>query len=271
MTIKLLMPLEQIEDLANQIKRSNDPKFIEEGLKKIIETYDVISFECQYSRPYFRARVIENGKPFSNLSELTYPPKNLVKEGRVNEVGSPFLYLSFTPDTALAEIKVKEGDLVQLSGFLPKHRLPRAIILGEYQRVTKGNVSFMQDLIGFVGEILDDLEKKGRPHIHCFLYPDLFFDEILRMPNASETKYIHSRILTKLLMNNSNDPDGIVYHSIADLGSYNIALPAAKADELMKCDQTALIKVKRVFSYGIFDFDIIKISKGFTENGNILW
>jgi len=111
-----------------------------------------------------------------------------------------------------------------------------------------------------------------KSHVVCAIVQYYYFVCFVFKPiSFLLQQYIHSRILTKLLMHNSNNPDGIVYHSIADLGSYNIALPAAKADELMKCDQTALIKVKRVFSYGIFDFDIIKSSKGFTENGNILW
>lgn len=265
------MPLDQIEDLANQIKRSNDPKLIEDRLKKIVEQYDIVSFECKYSRPYFRARVVENSKPFSHVSELTYPPSNLVNEGRVNEKGDPFLYLSFNASTALAEIKAKEGDIVQISTFLPKSRPPRAIMIGEYDRISKSNISFLPKLVPYVKKILDDLEKKGNFHLHCFLYPDLFFDEILRMPNASKTKYVHSRILARLLLRKSKNFEGIMYHSIANTGSYNLAMPADKADELLKFEHTILVKVNKVFSYSMFDYEPVLMPKGKTESGIIVW
>ena len=265
------MPLKEIENLAKQIKNSKDPEYIENGLRKIVEQYEIINFECSYSMPFFRARLVEKGEPYSHVSEISYPPKDFAKVGRVNEEGQPFLYLSFNASTALSEIKAMEGDVIQLSQFVPISRSPRVLMIGEYSRISRGNNSFFPDIVPYVSQVLKSLQEKSPAHVNCFLYPDLFFDEILKMPDASVSNYIHSRILARLLLDEPHNLEGIMYHSVANAGGFNVALPADKADSLLRFDHTILVRIKNVFSYGIYDYEAVQMSRGKTESGRIVW
>ena|GEM_PF-1126460 len=251
---KKVLDIDAMHKLALDIKKSGSAADVTKGLEYALQFYDTINFEFSYERAFLRARLTENAEPWKSTSELYYPPARLVKAGRLNDAGEPFLYMSMTLDTALSEVNAKEGDTVQISAYRTKeNKKLRVGMIGEKFRVAKGGGHFLQGKNAEpITNLINRLDALSTQLSRAYLYPDLFFDEILTDKNAAENKYLHSRILAKLILNKNKDIDGLLYHSVLNEGSKNIALPASKADELIGLEHTILVKIKKAYPYGLF-------------------
>jgi hypothetical protein len=51
----------------------------------------------------------------------------------------------------------------------------------------------------------------------------------------------------------------------------NVAVPYRKADELLGLDYSCLVKIKKAYSYGIYDVDVLKHPKCIQHDGEIIW
>lgn len=269
---KWILDLDYMHNLANEIKSSIAEKFIADSLAYALGFYDITNFEFSYERAFLRARITENGQPYTHTSEIYYPPPHKVKAGRINEEGAPFLYLSLTLDTALIEIGAQDGDIVQISAFRPKGRPIRVGVIGEKFRASRGLSGILtREASEILSNFVKKLEQEDRKKALAYLYPDLFFDEIFTEADAAKSDYLRSRILARLIFEKQKNLDGILYHSVASYGNKNIALPSRKADELLALEDTILLKVKKAYSYGLYDVEFLKAPRDILQNGEIIW
>lgn len=269
-----VLELDYMHSLAERIKASSDSQAIRNDIQYALDFYSIINFDFKYENPFFRARITNDGRPFTCTSEIYYPPHNVAKAGRLNENGSPALYLSLTCDVALAEVKAKEGDIVQVSAFRTKRENEgiRVALIGEkYKSVKGGNQFLSKEVADTYSDLVKRMSLDDRRMALAYLYSDMFFDEIITNPNAHEKNYIHSRIMADLIFNRNKYIDGIMYYSIASNNGMNIALPWEKADQHLALESTALIKIKKVYPYGLYDIEFIKKPKSFNKNGKIIW
>lgn len=82
----------------------------------LLATHQPINFGFGRGRPFWRARKCsEDG--YIDERDLFYPPPELTQPGRMNDKGSPCLYLSTRMETAFAEIGANEGDYVHVAGY----------------------------------------------------------------------------------------------------------------------------------------------------------
>lgn len=270
--IKEILHIDHMHKISKSIKFSKSEEFIEANLRFLLRFYDLINFELKYERAYLRARKSENGKPFPSTADIYYPPPNITGVGRLNEKGKPSLYLSMTIDTALIEIGAKDGDIVQISGFIPKDKPITLGLIGEHFKAIRGIGGFLdKEQSKCIADFSAKIERIDRKHALSYLFIDLFFDEILRDPEAKKNDYIHSRILSRLLFEKYPFIDGLMYHSVASFGCVNIALPQQKTDELLGLVNTILVKVNRAYPYGLYDVETIQTPNKITPNGDIIW
>mgnify|MGYP000583769907 CR=1 FL=1 len=177
-----------------------------------------------------------------------------------------------TIDTALAEIDAKEGDIVQVSTYRPTSRPIRVGAIGEKLRASKGFIGFLpEEASQKLAALGNKMDQMGRKTSLSYLYPDYFFDSLLRDNTAKNKNYIYTRILSRLLFEKNPSIDSIVYHSVASFGSHNIAFPSKKADELLGLENTILIKIKKKYDYGLYDIELLKEPKEILNNGDIVW
>ncbi|MDV6328543.1 RES domain-containing protein [Idiomarina sp. Sol25] len=270
---KKVLDIDAMHKLALYIKRSSCASEVTQGLEYALQFYDIINFNFIYDRAFLRARLTESGEPWKSTSEIYYPPGRSVKAGRVNDVGEPFLYMSLTLDTALSEINAKEGDIVQIGAYRTKEsKKLRVGMIGEKFRVARGSGHFLQGKNAEpITKLINKLDSQSKLLSRAYLYPDLFFDEILTDEDAAKSQYLHSRILANLILSKHKDIDGLFYHSVLNEGSKNIALPGHKADELLGLEHTVLVKVKKAYPYGLFLTELIKTPENILPNGDVIW
>ena len=157
------------------------------------------------SQKFYRARINTSDKPFK-ISKMGKPPKNLVLNGRANPIGIPYLYLSSSIETAIAEVRGYKGEAVTLAEFKMKNNLELADL-----RDPKSTISPFE-----LNEELELIYKN-------MTYLTLLGNELSKpiIPREANLEYLSSQYLCELIKHIGFH--GIIYKSsIADGNNYVI-------------------------------------------------
>lgn len=268
-----ILHIEQMHEMSESIMSSCDPDYVAKMLRFVLDFYGIINFELAYDSPLCRVRRLEEKQPFNHTSEIWYPPREFAGVGRLNEEGSPYLYVSVTLETALLEMRAQAGDHFQVGIYkFKKAKTPRMAVVGEKSRAIKGiGNSISPTLANEMIRIVSDLAQKDITLANSYRYADSFFDHVMRDPDARVKGYLHSRTLAKLTFEKYPRIDCFLYHSVASAGGQNIAMPCSKANELVGLHDTFVIRVNKVYPYGIYDIDFINRPKNIDDKGYIFW
>uniref|UniRef100_UPI000AC34645 hypothetical protein n=2 Tax=Vibrio TaxID=662 RepID=UPI000AC34645 len=267
---KKVLEINYLHNLCEQIKIESDPVKIREKLAYILEFYDVINYNYSYSSAIWRGRLCNDQAGYSNISEVGYPPKEFTPANRLNEPNAPLLYSSINQYAILDEIGATEGSYVHMLAYTSLKDAPlRMGIIGDIAHTHRWGNSMSSD---YVGEQLRRIMGEMSPEVgRSYVYTDAFLSSILQDPKASETNYLHSRILASLLFEKQNNLDGIVYPSVALDRSMNFAIKPSSVDQKLEKSATFVVKVKKKFNYGIYDMEIVRGADGHQFNGDIVW
>nr|WP_158546421.1 RES family NAD+ phosphorylase [Pseudomonas sp. RW407] len=235
----------------------------------LFENYKILTLGLGRGTVFWRARTIKS-KPYENISELDYPPVELSSEGRLNDKGVPVFYAATREETALAEVNVEDGQLVQLAGFkvVPGNTM-RLSVVGEYSNVVKSGYMHFAGL---------DPDKtilnivRNLPHAKAVakIYIDRFFAHILADPTASESSYIHSRALGHVIHSKAQ-ADGIAFPSVKDRGGFNICVKAENSDLHLRNVACLVVRINKRRRFGLIDYDLISTADNLNENGDFQW
>jgi hypothetical protein len=268
-----VLHIDYAERLVNKIKHSESEDEVILHMKETIAHYELVNFSFNYSRPFVRARICDSGRGFNNTSEIYYPPTTLTTNGRANDKLNPCLYLSLKLETATLEIGAKEGDVVQVALFKTKNdQNIRLGMIGEKINAVKGvgkNIS--EHMANEINRIVNEMSMKDRVLAMSYVYLDGFFNELLTDHNACKNDYLFSRTTIRLLHEKYDFLDGFMYHSNSDRGAHNIVVPAKIADEKLGLVDTLLVRIKKVYDYGLIDYEIINTPTDIKSNGDITW
>lgn len=268
------MRIDEIEDYCELILKSSDPIEIESTFKILLNHYRCSSIGLSRGTTFWRARNLEGRAFFKNIKELSYPPKNLTTSGRMNEINEPILYLATRKETALAEIGIKEMEFVQVVGFRIAHEKELAVsIVGMFWNVFKngGVPLILKDPNQQIFDYLKYLMANCHEEIPLILiYIDKFFATVLSAVDASESDYLHTKILSRLIMDKSNSV-AIAYPSVKDEGAYNLAVQSEISDALFENVSCSVLRIDRKKKYGIFLSEIESIAENIDSLGDFIW
>ncbi|BCG08755.1 RES family NAD+ phosphorylase [Buttiauxella agrestis] len=269
-----VIELTSLDRFRNDLLNVLEPEKVEELLKWYLNSYGGINFKFGYNSPIFRARKCLTEHGYNNISEIYPPPSEKCTVGRMNEEGQAIFYGAFSPGTALAEINAKEGDYVHVARFqLPEKSDAgiRCFAIGEVHNAYHGVNTIS---LGMFNEIRDLIRRLGEDDIRgllSYLYMDAFSAELLNSIRAHEVNYVYSRIFCRLLLGKYKDVDGIIYPSAKVKGASNIVLRSESVEEKIQIVGNDVLKVKKMYPYGIVELDLVKSAKGQTLNGDIVW
>lgn len=269
-----LIELNSLDHFRNDFLNTIEPEKVHKLLRWYLESYGGINFKFGYDRPIFRARKCITEHGYNNISEIYPPPLGKCKTGRMNEEGQAIFYGAFSIGTALAEINAQEGDYVQIANFLLPEKGEagiRCFAIGEVYNVYHGINSISVDFFNEIRGFIDKIGKDKTRDLLTYLYMDAFSAEILNSTQASKINYIHSRVFSRLLLEKHPDVDGLIYPSSKIKGTTNIVLRPEILKSKMQLVSNVVMKIIKVYPYGIVDFKLIKIAKGHTLDGSIVW
>lgn len=238
-------------------------------IEPLFNEYEILSLEFGRGSIFWRARVISDA-PYTNLSEMDYPPAEYAKLGRLNDPGAPCFYISARQETALAEVEAKEEQRVQLAGFRILNETPiQFAVIGEYSNVQKnGYLHFVgQDPDMTVSMILNSMPRQEALKK---IYIDKFFSHVLADQDAAKNGYRFSRALAQTIYAR-NASSGIVFPSVKDRGGFNIGVQAEASDRSFHnvcCFVSELGKSRR---FGVQDFEIVSSVERLDADNNFIW
>lgn len=260
--------IDELQRAATSIRKTTTPDRIHERLGAVVDQYDAVNYQLHYGWPFWRVRKCQSRRGFGSLSEIHYPPNPSV--GRVNEQGAPMLYLSFNKFTAVQEVGAEEGDYLHLVGYRQRDgQTLRCCTVGEINNVHKSGRAITSHELGEeLNKVLNRLSYAGGA---SFVFLDAFLASLLTDVHASKNEYIYSRTLAKLLFAGNPGYEAIHYPSVALHGSMNLAVRPDIADEMLESAGTSVIRINRVYDYGIYDFSVVRNAKGHYADGAIDW
>lgn len=267
----MTLELKELDDYCDSIINSFNPKEIEAKLQFLTQGYKFLTRQVSTGFHVWRARKLTQENPLLNIKELSYPPAQIATVGRLNNENESIFYGALRKETALAEIKLEAGDLVQLAGFKFAKNANKNInlaMIGQFWYVFKtGRFELGEDPEGALNGYLNSLTAEEGYKI---LYIDRFLAELLSAKNASKKNYLHTRILAKIIFERTN-AEAIFYPSVKDKQGLNIAIKPLILDLYFRNSSCSVLKVNKKLKYGMYDYESIYTAEGLDENNDFTW
>ncbi|MBL7251485.1 RES family NAD+ phosphorylase [Alloalcanivorax marinus] len=263
------MTLDDCEEIFQQALSSESEAAFCYAVDPLFNEYEVLSLQLGRGSMFWRARIVES-EIYPNISDLHYPPARFARQGRLNDLGSPCLYVATKEETALVEVGARGGQLVQLAGFRIKRDSPiRMAVIGEYANTQKNGY------MHFVGSdpdmtIAKILNSMPRQEALKKIYIDKFFANVLADPDATNNGYLFSRALGKAIYSRIS-AEAIVFPSVKDRGGFNIAVQAEPSEKSFHNVSCLVVRIGKPRKYGLIEFAIVKSAERLDDDWNFVW
>lgn len=236
---------------------------------ELLEVYKLLSIVLARGNVFWRARVATR-KAFGNISDLSYPPPEKARSGRLNRQGRPCFYLSSTPETAIQEVLAGPGQLVQVAGYKiqPGQEL-HLILIGEFAHVYKRGYTSLSGVDP--GNSIGGILMRNQAQTPVMISIDKFFAAILSDPKAHETDYMRTQGLAELLHKKLPKANGIAFPSVRDPLGFNFGVLTEVADQIFENTCCTLELVGELHMYGVFVPFPLEHAIGTTGNGDFMW
>lgn len=239
------------------------------SLGPILDNYQLINVEFGRGRIFWRARHCQP----NNLhcpNQMSYPPAEITRAGRLNDPNDPCLYTATMIETALHEIGAKEDDHVQLVGYRALAETPlRVALVGELLHVYKmGYIRYFgEDPDSTIKKLLNSFDVNTAKRI---IYIDTYLSQTMSDVEARASDYVRSRAVSAMIYR-MQEVDGIIYPSVRDILGMNLTLRSESADHKTHPVSCILVKVGRVRRHGFLEYEVLKDVERIDENGEFVW
>lgn len=263
------MTLDDCETLFAAIRASLQEGELREHFQTLLDFYPVVSFELGRGSTFWRGRRA-GASPFSNVSQMSYPPTECTPTGRLNDPGRPCLYGATRRSTVLAELNAQAGEYYQFVGFRVKPGSALRIgVIGELYHVYK--TGYIKTLGADPNNALSRLlNSEGIEGGKRLIYIDAFLASILADPCAHKSDYLSTRVLAKLAYEKSG-ASGLFYPSVQDHNGLNVAILPESYESQAHPVCCQYVRISKVREFGIVDYDIVLEGQGISDEGTIMW
>lgn len=262
-------PLAGCDELFAAIRAETAEHAIRSLLVELLVDYKFLSMQLGRGSVFWRGRPIES-KPFDDAYELSYPPKEVARVGRLNDRGSPILYASTREETVLHELEANAGDLVQFLGFRVKEdKSIRLAAIGEMFHVYRTGYlkTLGRDPDNAISQILNSLgHERGRR----IVYIDAFLANLLAGPAAKADGYIHTRVIGQIALERSH-ADGLFYPSVREGLGMNLAILPEVFDDAVFPVRAHVMRVGQHREFGVIEYDVLQEAANMDDAGRLAW
>ncbi|EDP9630879.1 RES domain-containing protein [Salmonella enterica subsp. enterica] len=267
LTMKDLLPLHEVNNLAKQILETNDAECLHPLINTVRKNLAIITSQYSIDIPLWRARKCNDTQiGFESIDDIMQPPAKITPNSRLNNAGEPILYLSTGPHAVLSETHANIGDIFHIVGFkFREHKSIKCASIGEISRYYKWQDSTSS-------EVLDRLIADTNPRdIDSLIFTDTFLASLLSDRNAKNNDYVHTRILADLLFQN-NEIEAITYPGVESEQQKSFAIKPEVIDDTFEIANTFVIQVTEKYLCGMYGFETIRRAKYIDmKNRIIIW
>lgn len=220
-----------------------------------LETLPILNINSRNLVPgtrLYRIRLKDSEKLYRNISEVSYPGKNLVtRRRRLNDVGESMLYTSLDSSTPFYEAKAKVNQSFAFTEF--------EVVEGANIQVTTIGIDNQNTYAG-----LNEQGKINNKILEQFLYTEFTKDVGI----GTEHLYRISHMLVKNFFDIPHC-DGYMFPSVAFKNGLNIAVKPISVDKKLRVNKVINLKVIGMTESGTVDIAIESESTSVDQNGNI--
>lgn len=237
---------------------------------ELFNLYQTINFEFGYDAPLWRSRQAPDADGYRHHRDLHLPPTSLTPAGRLNDPGEPVLYLSLNQFSTFAEVAAKPGDHIHIAAYRIKTpQKIRCAVVGEVYSVHRSARATTSDLLTEqINRLLCNSDYRAA---RSWVYMDAFVADLLSNLNAAQDNYEASRSIARRIFGQNPNVDAIWYPGIALRNGVNFALKPEAAHRLLEMQFAHVVRVERVFEFGIYDFTVVRQSGGVEADGAFNW
>ncbi len=263
------MTLDDCDRAIARIRSASLPAEVCHALEPIFEYYETMNIELGRDSVFWRAR-LAGANPYGSLKEMSYPPAEYAKPGRLNDQNAPCLYAATREETALLEVGAAQDNFVQLVGFKVKPTAGRRVALvGELLHVHK--TGYLR-LTGADPKRTFNryLNEQGLDRGRRLLYIDAFLAHLLADTEAENQDYVKSRALASMVYRN-RDIEGIMFPSVPAPLGMNLALQPVSTDTNLDPVCCLHGKITRVRRFGFIEFQVFQEAERIDSAGRFVW
>ena len=175
-----------IQEIENGIENKANIEYFEKIYEKNWDRvrWNVMTIENDV---FYRARISEKTRLFSNVNELKYPSASLVKQcGRLNDIGESIAYLSTGSITPLVELDIDYYQIICMTEvkYILKDIMFFIIgIKGEYEGITQ----YESDFINFFNHLFTTPNKNYYNATIAFSHK-IFKSGLININNRKKSK-----------------------------------------------------------------------------------
>lgn len=203
---------------------------------------------------FYRVRRLANETPFTQKSELLYPPPSIEHQDRMNNMSSRVLYVSLHEYTAMAETKI-DASFINSHFQLTKFSADREITvfsLGDFNNIYKNtprdSIYFNQAAKHYIGHSTD-ATIKGYAALECAI-AEVLYDQ-------TDNYHILSSIMADAIFTANPIIEAIMYPSVQNRYGINFAINKKLSDELIM-KNSFVNKLIDVYRNGFFKYSTVK-------------
>ena len=263
------MNLDTLERHFANVDQATDSAAACFALEPVFSAYRVMSFEPSVITCW-RARKTE-GRPWAKFEEMSYPPSEKASVQRLSDAGKPCLYAATGIETALIEIDVQPGELVQLVCFRHRHdHALRLALVGDYHHLAKrGYLRIANDLAANKA-MSNAMNAMTRTDYQSLLFSDAFLDSVIATERGDDPDYVRSRAAAAMIYRQPG-LDGLAYRSVPDRLGMNFAIKPDAVDSKLRVVSAILVRVLGIRRFGFIEFAIIQDAENLKDDGTFNW
>lgn len=222
----------------------------------LLDQHPRLSLGLTPTRILWRAVKADDPGGFDRLDRVLAPPPDKAGTGRLNDRGSPRLYVAYAVDTAIAELTPKPGEFFHVIGLLcPQDSAIRVTVVGEHHHVVR--TGYMKN-VGYDPDrtITRELHRQGRRRMENIAYADSLLADVLADERARDKGYTPSRGLGDVLRHKEPDSHGIQYPSVRHPLGTNLCLEVDSSTAPLKPVASMTLRVDQTWRNGYLDLSL---------------
>ena len=250
---------------TNQLEES----YIQAVVRELTYTYFLMPYNVQHPFAMWRVRSSRPGEHFEHTDELSYPPEKHTGLGRMNYAGSPIFYGASSPETAMAECRLRLGDRFHLTKYVIKSDSKLyANVVGNIDHVRRRSTTFLDRQL-FQLAIEYVLGKLHNEVALAVQLVDAFIADHLGRKGSEDHYRVSAEIANELLR--PKEIQGLFYPSVEHAGGINYAFKPAAFDADIVPIETRACAVLKAYGYGAYKVSQSKPAEITEVPGPISW
>lgn len=266
---KLRITIELIQRLNGGLERAQSWQETHRLVDLLTEGYPFFGFSVPASIEIFRARIVDDGYRFSNVSDLSARAHSDIKAfGRCNRPTKSVFYGGLNLETVLSEISAASGDVVQVLKARMKDEVTiKSTIVGEIdhaRRYGTHSSATSPQFFEWVKSFWSSTDEVNRLRINLV---DAFIADRFRQEAKHPFQYRVTSAFSEIIFNQSFD--AFFYPSVGHLGGWNVAMKKEISDSSLVPISTTVHRILDTPGYGVFGHVIEHESASIESSGEI--